>query len=437
MEQIKDAFRLDASAIGKAEITAQGFLRVPVTAGRVGVFPYVYEDGRIVYEYKPAEELFAQMSMDTLKSAPLTDEHPMDSTPPLVTIENAPTVMRGFLSDTVARDGLYLNTFATITDRGLIEEIRSGKKREVSPGYLCDVDLVSGIWVDPRTGIPYHYDRIQRNIRHNHLAAVTDGREGPEVKIRLDSKSAKLYSENTQEETREDVMGQGVNEGNDQQGRPEKMKFDGEEIAVHPKVAAHINALTKNVEDLTRMHSELKDRFDAMEKEKGAAVEKTNAAEEKATASEAKCNSLQGELDALKTRINAADDPKKFSDAVASRVALETDALTLLGEERFNALSIRTASDVEIKKAVIHHHTPKAELDEKPIEYIDGMFSAVKGAPRTNAGTELGQMILAPSADVLAAEEKSRARYSEAWKTPVGMTREKAFALSGQMGPKV
>jgi hypothetical protein len=50
-------------------------------------------------------------------------------------------------------------------------------KRELSAGYRCLYEVTAGVW----NGL--HYDAIQRNIRGNHLALVTEGRMGPDVAV--------------------------------------------------------------------------------------------------------------------------------------------------------------------------------------------------------------------------------------------------------------
>ena len=69
--------------------------------------------------------------------------------------------------------------------------IESGK-RELSIGYRCIYDIVSGIYEGQ------HYDAIQRQIRGNHIALVEEGRSGPDIAVldrltfTFDSKDIKM-----------------------------------------------------------------------------------------------------------------------------------------------------------------------------------------------------------------------------------------------------
>jgi hypothetical protein len=289
------------------------------------------------------------------------------------------------------------------------------------------VEFTPGVWVDPRTGVAHHYDRVQRNIRHNHLAVVEDGREGPLVKIRLDSKGARLYSE-IKTNPQEEVMAQGVNEGNPQQGQPVKMKFNEEELEVHPSVAAHINAMEKKTGDLQAKVNEMEATLNSLKeaKEKAEKEGKENAAT---------CNSLKGELEGMKSRANAADDPEKFSKAVSARVELLSEARSMVGEAKFDELKLNAATDLEVMKAAIRLHDDKAELDEQPAEFIRGMFKAMK-TTRTNSGEDLGHEILGQAGAAGAgssfseAVEKAKEKARNAWKNPVGFTRDKALQLT-------
>jgi len=73
------------------------------------------------------------------------------------------------------KDGvLYANIKAFSSTLAAL--IQAGK-RELSAGYRCIYDMTAGVWNGLR------YDAIQRNIRGNHLALVTEGRMGPDVAV--------------------------------------------------------------------------------------------------------------------------------------------------------------------------------------------------------------------------------------------------------------
>ena len=172
--------RFDVAKFDKAEITSQGFLRIPVYAARTGIQVYRTHDGSTVKEYRPPEEVFSEKTMSSLRSAPITNEHPKV----LVNSDNAKEFVIGYTSDVVSiEDNQYLKTEAVIMDKKTIEDIQNGKI-EVSMGYEVELDETPGEFEGQK------FDMIQRNIVHNHMAIVERGRAGPNVKLKLDSGDA-------------------------------------------------------------------------------------------------------------------------------------------------------------------------------------------------------------------------------------------------------
>lgn len=171
------------------EFDGNGWFEVKANPiSRVGVFPYsgrqlglTGEDAtRIFQVYRPAEELAAPECIESFKLIPWIDDHAMLG-PMLqsLTDEALPAEAKGvqgvvggevFFKD----DTLYGNIKAFSNNlAGLID---SGK-RELSAGYRCVYDMVSGVFNGQ------HYDAIQRQIRGNHLALVKEGRMGPGVAV--------------------------------------------------------------------------------------------------------------------------------------------------------------------------------------------------------------------------------------------------------------
>jgi hypothetical protein len=178
----------DAVNGSQREIDMNDFLTIhnnPIT--KTGVFPYLGKDvseqfapDEIVNVYRPAEELSSEDCMESFKLIPLIDEHTMlgDSVSGVTPAEQVG--IEGVTGDKVNFDGEYLRNQIKIFSERLKNLIDSGKK-ELSIGYRCDYDIVSGVY----KGTPY--DAVQRNIRGNHLALVTQGRAGPDVAV-LDHK---------------------------------------------------------------------------------------------------------------------------------------------------------------------------------------------------------------------------------------------------------
>lgn len=160
--------------------TPQGFLRVDANLTRVGVLVYKRADGTEIRELRLPEEVFKADSLLTLANAPITDLHPAEG---MVTPENIRELSRGVVTEQIKADGDFVTAPVIVQDSGMIAMVESGKRREVSCGYLCQVEMTPGEWRGEK------YDRIQRNIVYNHLAFGPVGwaRAGSEVALRMDS----------------------------------------------------------------------------------------------------------------------------------------------------------------------------------------------------------------------------------------------------------
>src|SRR5699024_9542393 len=171
------ATRYDSGTLGKAERTPQGGLRVPARLTRIGILEYRRSDGSIRRELRPPDEVFKPDSLATLKGAPVTNLHPG-----LVTSKNYRALSVGHVSEDVREDGQYVAATAYVQDGQMVELVESGKRREVSLGYMCRMDETPGEWRGER------YDAVQRDIQYNHagLGPRGWGRAGSEGSLRLD-----------------------------------------------------------------------------------------------------------------------------------------------------------------------------------------------------------------------------------------------------------
>lgn len=146
---------------------------------KVGVFPYsgasigAPERNRVYNVYRPEEELADPACIESFKLLPWVDDHTMIG-PGFTPAEKKG--VEGVIGEEVYfRDGILYGNIKVFSD-GLKNLIDAGK-RELSAGYRCVYEFVSGVW----NGIPY--DAIQRKIRGNHLALVDQGRMGPDVAV--------------------------------------------------------------------------------------------------------------------------------------------------------------------------------------------------------------------------------------------------------------
>ena len=154
--------------------TAEGFLicrNVPIA--RIGAQDYLAHElqldgdpNRMVKVNRYEADVFDKATVASFEGKPVTDTHPSEAVSP----DNYSKLAKGHAQN-VRREGDFIVADLYINDASLIEEIQSGKKREVSCGYLCNYE-------------PDGDDYKQTHIRGNHVAVVQSGRAGREVAIK-------------------------------------------------------------------------------------------------------------------------------------------------------------------------------------------------------------------------------------------------------------
>jgi len=167
--------------------TEDGFLKAIADIARPGVFPYVYENGQVVYEAKLPGDILSSETVASASGAPLTLDHPKDEMGNhiLVNPENAQNLSHGNVSEPEIVDG-KIRVLLTALTKEAVNEIRSGK-RELSIGFEYDLDSTPG----QLDGV--NYDSAQKNIRINHVALVDRGRAGDQIRIHGDKKQMFKY----------------------------------------------------------------------------------------------------------------------------------------------------------------------------------------------------------------------------------------------------
>jgi hypothetical protein len=184
MNTIKSVRRFDLGQITSVERTPQGFLKVPGFATRTGVFTYIDSNGQVRRELRHPDDVFDPESLATLRNAPVTLEHP----PVMLTPSNVNQYMKGYTTDRVEVNRDLVETDLIIAVNDAIQAVEEKGMRELSSGYLADLEEVSGVYNGTQ------YDVRQRNIKYNHLAIVKRGRAGPEARLRLDSADAVMQT---------------------------------------------------------------------------------------------------------------------------------------------------------------------------------------------------------------------------------------------------
>lgn len=176
--QTRDQAILANEPIGRTQrLTPEGFLLCEgVRIARTGSM--VYGDGEIPIDpgkdglieiSRDSDELFSPDTIASFEGKPVTNDHP----PVVVTPDNWRKYAGGSVHNVRRGDGAeshYLLADMLITDRDVIDEVRSGKK-QVSCGYDADYEQLG-----PGRG-------VQRQIIGNHIALVDAGRCGPRCAI--------------------------------------------------------------------------------------------------------------------------------------------------------------------------------------------------------------------------------------------------------------
>ena len=167
--------RIDRIKLGKVTKTAEGYLKGNAIVTRTGVFKYQNLDGTTRYELRHPEDVLIPESLETLKSLPITHDHPTS----LVTAENASHLSVGMTGETIKVEDEYVGVSLNITHKDAIAAINNGKQ-ELSAGYRVDLIPEVGQYNGE------HYTHRQTNINYNHLAIVDKARAGAMARLNLD-----------------------------------------------------------------------------------------------------------------------------------------------------------------------------------------------------------------------------------------------------------
>ena len=399
------------------EVSPEGFLRCAVNATRAGIFIYADENGQPVRALRGEDQVFHPASVSTLAGKPITRTHPSH----LLDAASAKGAMVGSTGDTPQRAQDFLRVLVSLFDADTIGAVLGGKK-EVSCGYTADILDDAG--VHPVFGA---YDVVQENIRYNHLAvAIEEGRGGPNVRMLLDSSTLDSKKEKTMaKET--DLM---------------KLKLGDVEHDVTP--ALH-GALTHHLEGLAAQHKKAMD--DLAEKFKGlddygqdmealaagegeaeeddekacAKMDAIAVKSDKAAVVKARMAKMLGQMLGLKREVKAKMDaaeaaakeaPAKLAEAAKAQAVLVATVMAL--DEAAKPADLFTKTAGELKRLAILARDPKAVLDGKSEDFVEGRFTAVAATVKpTNLGEVLGAMLL----DTTEQEKKDESAAAPARKT--------------------
>lgn len=341
VQQRYDSYRLDAKRARRDE---RGFLVADAYLSRTGVLLYRRADGTTVRELRDDAAVFEPESLATFASAPLTVGHPSEPVGP----GNVRQLEVGVVASEARRDGRFVAATVSVRDASTIARVESGELSELSVGYSVRIDEVSGEHEGER------FDRRQSSIRANHIALLPKGggRSGADVRIRLDGDSAELVEDESASARNDDA-----GESRKETRMAVKVRLDGVDLEFSEEGAAAVGKLQAAVEKATA---------------------RADAAELKATTEEAKATKAAQDL-------AAANDPKVRADAVKARVALESSAAKVLGDEDVSALGDR---DLRVK--AIAKVSPEFKCDGRSDDGVAAAFDVlVSSVKREDAGLKV------------------------------------------------
>jgi hypothetical protein len=382
--------RLDVSEIGKPIRTPQGFLRVPATPTRAGIFSYRRADGTTRRELRPESEVFHADSLSSLSGAPLTDLHPRE----MVSPKNVRTLAIGHVGDSVRRDGQRVAAEITIEDDAAISAVERRDRVELSCGYACELDETPGTHEGQR------YDAVQRKIRYNHVALLPRGagRGGPDVALRLDSGDAMLEAPFTETVQQRQDSGDLMD--------PKDLinvRIDGLDLSVPKTGAQFVEKAIKDRDEkigaLTKERDTLQGRFDAASKE----------------------------LEDTKKKLTEASDTKRLDALIAERVTLlEAARRVLPAEHKYDGQTTR-----QVQEAALLKLDSKLDLTGKSDEYVAARFDAAIAALPSGSSTSRTDSLAAarsatvrPPAAPPPAHREDAKPYVPDWQKPLSVTRD-------------
>jgi hypothetical protein len=322
----------DAVAVAGTRRLADGYLVAEAKCVRTGIQLYSgaevgKPEMKAVRVHRDGAEVFADASLQSFSHAPITVDHPAE----MVTAENWSRLAVGEVSTAAKKDGDWVMLPLILKDAAAIQSVIDGK-RELSAGYVCELDFTSGVTADGQA-----YDARQKNIKINHLALVDRARAGSEARIGDGAKWGPAPITPNQEEEKRPMT-----------DALRTVVVDGLSVQTTDQGAQAITTLLQRIADAARKATETETAHTAVV-----------AAKDKEIATK------DAEIDGLKAKILSDADLDK---RVAARAELINTAKLIHKD-----LQPAGLSDADIRKAVVVAKLGDAAKD-KPQAYIDARF---------------------------------------------------------------
>lgn len=380
-------YRYDTGGIQNYEISPEGYMRAFATTARIGVQDYYNADGSKRRELRPPEEVANPESLASFGLKSLTVDHP----PKFLNADNTGAYQVGMTDSTVLYKHGFVNVVVNVTDAEAIRKIKSGEKQQLSAGYTCELDYTPGVWRGKK------YDAIQRNIRVNHISAVTIGRAGKDVKVHVDSVPLSKPISNKSIAARLD----------DKTYEVKAMADEEKKTDVTPSTT------TSKEDELRRRITELEARVD----DRDSII----------TSLKTQLETLKTETEQLKTdAVTARNDldshKKTYSNTISAEVSARIDAWgkakPFLPKALAETPDPNMTSD-EIKRAAVENTHQGVKLDSASSETIDGWFqSMLHGVKKKDKNRPIMQAVKNSfGAGTKDARAKSQEEDDKAWQT--------------------
>ncbi len=323
----------DAVAVSGTRRTADGYLVAEARSVRTGIQLYAgAEVGKpelsVVRVYRPADQVFADASLQSFTHAPVTMDHPAEA----VTADNWKQLAVGEVSTAAKKDGEWVHLPLILKDAAAIQAVETGK-RELSAGYTCELVFGDGVTPDGEA-----FNATQTNIKINHLAIVDRARAGSKARIGDGVRSWGACPVTNDQKPEEDKI-----------MNLKTVTVDGIPVEVTDQGATVIATLQSRLADAVSKITATETAHQTVIAAKDADLAKKDA-----------------EIDALKAKVL---DEKALDEKVQARADLITVAKSIAKDVKTEGLT-----DAAIRKAAVSAKLGDAAIAGKPDAYIDARF---------------------------------------------------------------